>query len=34
MNQGHIGQCPIVDEEPNPEVDIFFYLLKDSDERL
>jgi hypothetical protein len=32
MNQGHDGQCPIIDEEPNVDTTIFFDLLKDSDE--
>jgi hypothetical protein len=24
MNQGHVGQCPIVDEEPNTNAIRFF----------
>jgi len=31
MNHGHIGQCPIVNEEPNADATNFFDLLKDSD---
>jgi hypothetical protein len=31
MNHGHIGQCPIVNEEPNADATKFFNLLKDSD---
>jgi len=31
MNQGHSGQCPIIDEEPNADATRFFYLSKDSD---
>ena len=34
MNQGHTGQYPIVDEEPNADATKFFDLLKDSDEPL
>ena len=34
MNQGHVGQYPIVDEEPNVDAVRFFNLLKDSDEPL
>jgi hypothetical protein len=34
MNQGHAGQFPIIDKEPNANVAIFFYLLKDFDEPL
>ena len=34
MNQGHNGECPIIDEEPYADTTIFFYLLKDSDEPL
>ena len=33
-NQGHAGQYPIVDEEPNADAVKFFYLLKDSDDSL
>jgi len=33
MNQGYVGQCPIVDEEPDINaIKFFFYLLKDSNE--
>ena len=32
MNQGHVGQCPIV--EPNADTTKFFNLLKDSKELL
>jgi len=34
MNQGHVGQYPIVDEESNVDAARFFNLLKDSDEPL
>jgi hypothetical protein len=34
MNQGHAGQCPIVDEESNTDTIRFFDLLKDSDHSL
>ena len=35
MNQGHVGQYPIVNEEPNAVTTRFFsYLLKDFDEPL
>jgi hypothetical protein len=34
MNQGNVGQCPIVEEEPNADATRFFDLLKDSDEPL
>jgi hypothetical protein len=34
MNQGHGGQYPIVDEEPNADVTRFFDLLKYFDEPL
>jgi hypothetical protein len=34
MNQGHVDQYPIVDEEPNVDAVRFFNLLKDSDEPL
>ena len=34
MNQGHVGQCPIIDEEFNADATKFFDLLKDSDEPL
>jgi len=34
MNQGHDDQCPIVDEESNTDVTMFFDLLKDFDEPL
>jgi len=26
MNQGHVGQSPIVDEEPNTDVIRFFFI--------
>jgi len=34
MNQGNGSQCPIVEEEPNADVVVFFDLLKDYDEPL
>jgi len=34
MNQSYVGQCPIVDEEPNANAIKFFDLLKDSNEPL
>jgi hypothetical protein len=34
MNQSHVVQCPIIDEEPNADATRFFYLLKDFDEPL
>ena len=34
MNEGNVGECPIVEEEPNADAARFFYLLKDSDEPL
>jgi len=34
VNQGYVGQCPIVDEEFNADTANFFDLLKDSDELL
>jgi hypothetical protein len=34
MNQSHVGQCSIVDEEPNADATRFFDLLKDFDEPL
>jgi len=34
MNQSHVGQCPIIDEQYNVHATMFFYLLKDSDEPL
>jgi hypothetical protein len=34
MNQGNVGQCPIVEEEPNADATRFFDLLKDYDEPL
>jgi len=34
MNQSHVGQCSIVDEEPNADATRFFDLLKDFDELL
>ena len=34
MNQGYIGQCPILDEELNANAAKIFDLLKDSDEPL
>jgi hypothetical protein len=32
INQRHISQCPIIDEEPNANTTKFFDLLKDSNE--
>jgi Tfp pilus assembly protein PilP len=29
MNQGHVSQCSVVDEEPNVDMSRFFDLLKD-----
>ena len=26
MNQGHVGQCPIIDEEPNADTTRFFFI--------
>jgi len=34
INQGHVGQCPIVDKEPNADVTRFSDFLKDFDEPL
>ena len=34
INQGHAGQFPIIDEEPNVDATRFFDLLKDSNELL
>jgi hypothetical protein len=34
MNQGNVGQGPIVEEEPNTDATRFFDHLKDSDETL
>jgi hypothetical protein len=34
MNQGHVGQCSIVDEKISANTTIFFYFLKDSDKLL
>ena len=34
MNQGYVGQCPIVYKEPNTDATRFFDLLKDPDEQL
>ena len=34
MNQDHVGQCPIIDEEPNANTTKFFGLLKYFDEPL
>ena len=34
MNQGHVGQCPIIDEEPNADTTMFFDILKDYDKPL
>jgi hypothetical protein len=28
MNQGHVGQCPIVNEEPNTDAIRFFWSFK------
>jgi hypothetical protein len=34
MNQGYVGECLIVGEEPNPNIARFYKLLKDFDEPL
>ena len=34
MNQGYVGQCPIIDEEPNANATRFFDLLKYYDKPL
>ena len=34
INQGHINQCPIIDEETNADATRFFDLLKNSNEIL
>jgi len=34
MNQSYVGQCPIINEEPNADATMFFDLLKDFDEPL
>ena len=34
INQGHAGQCSIIDEEPNANMNKFFDFLKDYDEPL
>ena len=34
MSEGHVSECPIVEEEPNSDVARFFDMLKDSDEPL
>jgi len=34
MNQGHVDQCPIIDEEPNADATKCFDFLKDSDKPL
>jgi len=34
MNQGHVGQCSVLDEELNAKVARFFDLLKDFDKLL
>jgi hypothetical protein len=34
INQSHVGQCLIIDEEPNTYTTRFFDLLKDSNEPL
>jgi hypothetical protein len=34
MNQGHAGQCSILDEKPNAGTTNFFNFLKDFDELL
>jgi hypothetical protein len=34
MNQRYVGQCPILDEEPNADATKFFNHLKDFDELL
>jgi hypothetical protein len=31
MNQDHVGECPIIDEEPDANATRFFDLLKDFD---
>jgi hypothetical protein len=31
INQSYVGQCSIVDEEPNVNATKFFDILKDSD---
>jgi len=34
MNQNHVGQFPVVDEEPNADAARFFNILKDFDKPL
>jgi hypothetical protein len=34
INQGYVGQCSIIDEEPNVDTTRFFDLSKNSDEPL
>jgi hypothetical protein len=34
MNQDHVGECLIIDEEPNANATSFFDILKDYDELL
>ena len=34
MNQDHVGECLIIDEEPNANTTSFFDILKDYDELL
>jgi hypothetical protein len=34
INQGHAGQCSIINEEPNANATRFFDLLKNSDKPL
>jgi len=34
MNCGDVGECSIIDEEPNTDATRFFDLLKDSDKSL
>jgi hypothetical protein len=34
MNCGDVGECSIIDEEPNADATRFFDLLKDSDKSL
>jgi len=33
MNQNHVGQFPVVDEEPNADAARFFNILKDFDKQ-
>jgi hypothetical protein len=34
MSEGNVSECPIVEEEPNADAAMFFYLLKDFDKPL